>query len=989
MIKSLGNKKFGSKERRGHSEMKKNPFIFFSFLLFLVLSFVGISQVGGNAQVQAQCFPSASRLTDISLPPPDYGTFKPPALGGSYCDPTFGTEVKRLTDSQNGYVTNSEIAYFNLDDSYFIATDGNTTYLFDGRDGRKIKALGVGSIRPWWIRWPRADYYTAGGLKKTFDPRQHFYKYEGNEVRLYSVDTLSYVVLHKFEEYSDIGPAGGEGDVSQDGRYWVLDGKRKSDGQLELFVYDLLDDKKGPVSPFEVGSVGGKGYGADFATISPSGKYIVIAWDAGLTDPYNGHHGVEVFNRETWKFAARVHPSRIHIELGFDAFGEEVVFSAAGNSPEEIATFGVPGLALGDQISVRMRDGFARKLLDIPSWAHFTLSYSPGQPNYIFLGYEDRSDSPESLWKPYWGEILAVATDGSGKTLRLVHHRTRQVGSQSHKAYQPDFFVSNKGDKIVFNSTYGIGGADLYMFDTGLTGTVEPPPPPPPPPANHAPVAYGGSVTTTEGRAVSGQLSASDADGDSLTYAIVAQGSLGKVVLSDEKKGTYTYAPNPSSKGTDSFTFKANDGQADSNTATLVVKIEASTPPPPPPPPPPDASLPPADYSTFQPPAAGQSYLDPIFGTAVKRLTDSGKVDLTTSEISYFSIDDAAFIAREDNATRLFNGRDGGKMGALGSKTILPYSLRWARGNYYTASQEKKIFNPAKHIFNIEGNEVRLYNVDTLEYVIIHKFPEYSKIGPAGGRGDLSQNGRYWVLDGTKPDGKQVLFVYDIFKDLKGKESPFDVGTVGSGRYAGVHFATVSPSWKYVVVTWNTGSSNSFNGHYGVEVFDTFTWKLIWRVHPTWTQFELGYDASGKEVFFAAAGNTADDLQSFQIPGLALGDLIAVELDTGMGRRLLGFPSRAPFSLAYASGQPKYLFLSVDARSDNPEKLWAPYWGEILAVPTDGSGKVIRLVHHRSRKVGSYSSWPHILVNNKGTKIVFLSTFGIGGADLYMIDFNP
>jgi hypothetical protein len=471
--------------------------------------------------------------------------------------------VKRLTDTQDGYVTNSEIAYFNLDDSYFIATDDNITYLFDGRDGHKIKELGVGGIRPWWIRWPRGSYYTLDGVKNTFDPAKHFYKYEGNEIRLYNVETLNHIVLRKFEEYTEIGPAGGEGDVSQDGRYWVLDGTRTSDSQLDLFVYDLLDDRKESVSPFEVGSVGGTGDGADFATISPSGNYIVIAWDAGLTDPYNGHYGVEVFDRATWEFVLRAHPSRIHIELGFDTFGEEVVFTAAGNTSAEIATFGIPGLKLGDQLSVRMRDGFVRKLLGIPSYAHFVLSYSPGQPDYIFVGYEDRLEYVGS-WKPYWGEIFAVATDGSEKTIRLVHHRSRKVGSQTHKAYQPDFFINNRGDKIIMNSTYGIGGADLYMLDTGLGGTE---------PLNNAPVAYGGSVTTTEGQVISGELSASDADGDALTYALVDNSSLGTVEITNSSTGAYTYTPNTGVSGADMFTFKVNDGEADSNVATVIVTI--------------------------------------------------------------------------------------------------------------------------------------------------------------------------------------------------------------------------------------------------------------------------------------------------------------------------------------------------------------------------------------------------------------------------------
>jgi hypothetical protein len=231
--------------------------------------------------------------------------------------------------------------------------------------------------------------------------------------------------------------------------------------------------------------------------------------------------------------------------------------------------------------------------------------------------------------------------------------------------------------------------------------------------------------------------------------------------------------------------------------------------------------------------------------------------------------------------------------------------------------------------------------------------------------------------------------VYDLLDDVKGSESPFDCGEVGSARYPGVHFGTVSPSGKYLVLTWNVGSSSSFNRHYGVEVFDRQTWEFIRRIHPVWVQFELGYDSSNQEVLFAPAGNTPDHLRSFGIPDLALGDLIAVRLDNGTGWKLLDIPVRASFSIGFAQGQNRYVFLSLEARSDNPGKQWAPYWGEILAVPTDGSGKAVRLVHHRSQKVGSYSYWPYFMVNQRGTKLVFQGTFGVGGPELYMFDFGP
>jgi hypothetical protein len=425
------------------------------------------------------CPPTDRRTSHDTLPPPNYTTFMPPALDGSYCDTTFGTVVKRLTNTGMGHTTNSELSYFNIDDSYFIAIDDNVTYLFDGEDGHKIKELGVGGIRPWWMRWPRTNYYTASGVKVTFDPTQYFYKYEGNEIRLYSVDTLQYVVLHTFSEYTEIGPAGGEGDISQDGRYWVLDGE-KPDGDLVLFAYDLLNDVKSAEVPFEVGDVGGNGSGVDYAVISPSGKYVVIAWDAGREDPFTDdkgfqHYGVEVFDRATWEFQRRVHPIRIHFDLGYDSAGHEALFATAGNNAEDLASFNVPDLALGDVVMVRLDDGVGTKLLDVPRWVHQTSAFAAGRNQYIFIAFEVKSEDPTQDWAPYWGEIVAVATDGSGEVVRLLHHRSRKVGDQMQKAFQPDFFPNNAGDKIIFQSTYGVGGPDLYIFDFERGGQEEEP----------------------------------------------------------------------------------------------------------------------------------------------------------------------------------------------------------------------------------------------------------------------------------------------------------------------------------------------------------------------------------------------------------------------------------------------------------------------------------------------------------------------------------
>ncbi len=67
-----------------------------------------------------------------------------------------------------------------------------------------------------------------------------------------------------------------------------------------------------------------------------------------------------------------------------------------------------------------------------------------------------------------------------------------------------------------------------------------------------------------------------DTDMDPLTAILVSDPSHGSVSLSSD--GSFTYTPAAGYVGTDSFTYKANDGQADSNTATVALTVSNSAP---------------------------------------------------------------------------------------------------------------------------------------------------------------------------------------------------------------------------------------------------------------------------------------------------------------------------------------------------------------------------------------------------------------------------
>ncbi|NCZ97137.1 hypothetical protein EBZ02_08320, partial [bacterium] len=93
---------------------------------------------------------------------------------------------------------------------------------------------------------------------------------------------------------------------------------------------------------------------------------------------------------------------------------------------------------------------------------------------------------------------------------------------------------------------------------------------------NVAPVATNGSATTAEDSVLSGSLpAATDANGDSITYAQVSGSgpSNGTVVISPN--GTYVYTPKANFSGNDTFSFVINDGKGGSNTYSQSITITA------------------------------------------------------------------------------------------------------------------------------------------------------------------------------------------------------------------------------------------------------------------------------------------------------------------------------------------------------------------------------------------------------------------------------
>jgi VCBS repeat-containing protein len=136
--------------------------------------------------------------------------------------------------------------------------------------------------------------------------------------------------------------------------------------------------------------------------------------------------------------------------------------------------------------------------------------------------------------------------------------------------------VLNTDGSFTYTPSLDFDGTDIFTYRSTdgtqysnvatVTITVNP--------LNDAPVAIDDSAATVQDIAVviGVLLNDTDADGDALTVSAKTDGTFGTVVINGDNT-TVTYTPIAGYTGTDTFTYTASDGTADSNSATVTVTV--------------------------------------------------------------------------------------------------------------------------------------------------------------------------------------------------------------------------------------------------------------------------------------------------------------------------------------------------------------------------------------------------------------------------------
>ncbi|MEI7832766.1 MAG: Ig-like domain-containing protein, partial [bacterium] len=153
--------------------------------------------------------------------------------------------------------------------------------------------------------------------------------------------------------------------------------------------------------------------------------------------------------------------------------------------------------------------------------------------------------------------LTGTDADGNSLTYIVVTQPAHGIltGTAPALTYTPAMgFVG--GDSFTFKVNDG-------MVDSAITAKVSIV-------VNTPPVATAQSVYVNKGIAKAITLAASDADGNTLTYTVVMRPTHGILTGTAPK---LTYTPTAGYLGTDSLTFKVNDGTVDSAVATVSITV--------------------------------------------------------------------------------------------------------------------------------------------------------------------------------------------------------------------------------------------------------------------------------------------------------------------------------------------------------------------------------------------------------------------------------
>lgn len=390
----------------------------------------------------------------------------------------------------------------------------------------------------------------------------------------------------------------------------------------------------------------------------------------------------------------------------------------------------------------------------------------------------------------------------------------------------------------------------------------------------------------------------------------------------------------------------------------------------------------PPDWTSFVPPEKGRSYIDPVFGCSVMRLTDSGKEETLPdgthpsfmhfySTLSPMNANDTMLLITSDNGAWRIKDTKGG--------LVVPASKmpELSNGHPVWDASDGSVFyyTRGKDLYEarIKGNSIKSLS--------LHTFKEYRGINSPDAA-DLSQDGDHIALVGQNAKDTVDVFVWSLRKQVKTlvytTECKINQWEVTKTPQPGcIHKLLLTPDNLLVIAFANDGTG----AEQGARLWDGR--KLVHLQDHT-NHIDTGYDLKGNPVFIEVGRESTLAGLTNPCPGgwgLDVRQLSAISSATCLLDKLPGW------HVSYRGGpsQPWAVLSFTDKRNPGPELFrgsrgfqepstsnWDLYEDEIILARIDGE-VIYRLAHARSRSAEGYGSEPHAAISRDGKYVVFSS----------------
>jgi hypothetical protein len=370
----------------------------------------------------------------------------------------------------------------------------------------------------------------------------------------------------------------------------------------------------------------------------------------------------------------------------------------------------------------------------------------------------------------------------------------------------------------------------------------------------------------------------------------------------------------------------------------------------------------PVNYYVLLPPDRGETYIDPAFGTTIKRISDAraqpnSAGDGTLTRITHEYATMAPF--NQDNSRLI-----------LAHQSY--YALHDGSGNYlrdlpFEMTEPRWSRHDPNVIYYLRGNQLKQYDAGSGLATTVHTFGEYSTVSGKG-ESDVCFDGDHFVLVGDDRD----IFVYEVSTATKGPVLDAEGRTLDSVQ--------ITPD-DNVTMTWVEPGEGRFNG---IELHDR-SMNFLRQLLPRGGHADVMRDTDGEEVLVTTADPAA----------ACNGTIVKIRLADGEQTCLLLLDPSLAIHISAPDGS-GWVIVSTYAPSDpGPFQGWTSYTNEILQVKLDGS-TVRRLAQHRSRPFNDYTWTPRAAVSRDGGRLVYSSNYGLPGilghpaeyADVYSIDLS-